>query len=118
MTNLFTAAEISKYLPLAAYRFWERAGRPEGRDLEFWLEAENLVARKSPIPHDEIAHLAYVLWTWAECPKNRSEEFWFKAIEILETREYEATYGVWTAPVVRETDREIFKEIIVKAIGA
>lgn len=25
-----------------AYRMWEQAGRPAGRDLEFWLQAEAL----------------------------------------------------------------------------
>jgi Protein of unknown function (DUF2934) len=24
-----------------AYRLWEKAGRPSGRDLDFWLAAEN-----------------------------------------------------------------------------
>ncbi|HWV98625.1 MAG TPA: DUF2934 domain-containing protein [Candidatus Acidoferrum sp.] len=25
---------------LAAYQMWEKAGRPPGRDLQFWLDAE------------------------------------------------------------------------------
>jgi len=27
-------------IALRAYHLWERAGRPQGRDREFWLEAE------------------------------------------------------------------------------
>ena len=26
-----------------AYQLWEKAGRPEGRDLEFWLQAEQQI---------------------------------------------------------------------------
>lgn len=28
-----------------AYSLWEQAGRPEGRDQEFWLEAERLLVK-------------------------------------------------------------------------
>lgn len=28
-----------------AYNLWEQAGRPEGRDQEFWLEAERLLVK-------------------------------------------------------------------------
>lgn len=32
-----------------AYRLWEEAGRPEGRDEEFWLAAEAQLAKpKAP----------------------------------------------------------------------
>ena len=31
-----------------AYNLWEQAGRPDGRDQEFWLEAERLLMK--PIP--------------------------------------------------------------------
>ncbi|MGY4502002.1 hypothetical protein ACVWYH_005959 [Bradyrhizobium sp. GM24.11] len=31
-----------------AYELWENAGRPEGRDLEFWLRAESEVAGAVP----------------------------------------------------------------------
>ncbi len=27
-----------------AYRLWDAAGRPEGRDMDFWLEAEAKLA--------------------------------------------------------------------------
>jgi Protein of unknown function (DUF2934) len=32
-----------------AYQLWENAGRPAGRDLEFWLEAEAKL-QSAPIP--------------------------------------------------------------------
>jgi hypothetical protein len=31
----------------AAYGLWEQAGRPEGRDREFWFQAEQQLATKS-----------------------------------------------------------------------
>ncbi len=31
---------IDEQIRSHAYRLWEKAGRPEGRDDEFWLEAE------------------------------------------------------------------------------
>lgn len=30
-----------------AYFLWEQAGRPEGRDIEFWLQAEKEAARST-----------------------------------------------------------------------
>ena len=30
-----------------AYELWEEAGRPSGRDVEFWLEAERVVKERS-----------------------------------------------------------------------
>lgn len=30
----------------AAYLLWIEAGRPEGRDLEFWLEAKEMLAHR------------------------------------------------------------------------
>jgi hypothetical protein len=33
-----------------AYRFWENAGRPRGRDLEFWVQAE--VEAHGPVTGD------------------------------------------------------------------
>ena len=32
----------------AAYQFWEKAGRPPGRDMEFWLEAEAQLRATAP----------------------------------------------------------------------
>lgn len=31
-----------------AYRLWEQAGRPDGRDVEFWLQAERQTTFQSP----------------------------------------------------------------------
>jgi hypothetical protein len=30
-----------------AYQLWEKAGRPEGRDLEFWVQAEAQVGKEA-----------------------------------------------------------------------
>jgi len=32
-----------------AYQLWERAGRPEGRALEHWLQAESEMADQKPV---------------------------------------------------------------------
>ncbi len=31
-----------------AYRMWEEAGKPEGRAMDYWLEAEMAVGRDGP----------------------------------------------------------------------
>lgn len=31
-----------------AFSLWEKAGRPQGRDEEFWFEAEKVLAKQSP----------------------------------------------------------------------
>ena len=33
-----------------AYRLWEEAGKPEGRDSDFWLQAETAVAQPAAKP--------------------------------------------------------------------
>ena len=43
-TANMTTAEI-------AYLKWEQAGKPEGRDIEFWIEAEKEVNKKEPLHH-------------------------------------------------------------------
>ena len=30
-----------------AYYLWEKAGKPHGRDVDFWVQAELMVAKKS-----------------------------------------------------------------------
>jgi len=47
-----------------AYQLWENAGRPAGRDLEFWLEAETRVrasAQQASVPRNvEVAPVVTV----------------------------------------------------------
>ncbi len=38
-----------------AYRLWEEAGRPHGRDAEFWHQACALVERNDPVPAEAAA---------------------------------------------------------------
>ena len=33
-----------------AYHIWEQAGRPEGRDVEFWTRAEAEIAASAAVP--------------------------------------------------------------------
>jgi hypothetical protein len=33
-----------------AYELWEKEGRPNGRDLAHWLEAERMLQRQAPTP--------------------------------------------------------------------
>jgi hypothetical protein len=44
-----------------AYARWEAAGRPEGRDLEFWLAAERDYCKYLPV-RDSEACVPGVLW--------------------------------------------------------
>lgn len=37
------AAEVAEVIRRRAYEKWEAAGRPEARDVQFWLEAEREV---------------------------------------------------------------------------
>lgn len=37
-----------------AYRLWEEAGRPHGREAEFWHQAVDLVYSKPPAPASEL----------------------------------------------------------------
>lgn len=37
-----------------AYRLWEAAGRPDGGELDFWLEAERRLGVHRPAPQDDI----------------------------------------------------------------
>ncbi|MET4631001.1 hypothetical protein ABIB83_008061 [Bradyrhizobium sp. I1.8.5] len=40
------AASLEDETRRRAHELWENAGRPEGRDLEFWLQAERVVRHK------------------------------------------------------------------------
>ncbi len=38
-----------------AYRLWDEAGRPEGQDMEFWLQAEASLAKPAPAAKSKVA---------------------------------------------------------------
>lgn len=44
------AASLEAETSRRAYELWEEAGRPSGRDLEFWLRAELEVLRRENCP--------------------------------------------------------------------
>jgi hypothetical protein len=51
MNQNCVSANVSNHDGIAcvAFQLWEKAGRPEGRDVEFWLEAEtSIVATQRP----------------------------------------------------------------------
>ena len=52
-----------------AYAIWEAEGRPEGRELEHWVQAEL----------DVTAERAYGLWEAAGRPDGRDLDFWLSA---------------------------------------
>jgi hypothetical protein len=43
--NLLPSSSRRAQITARAYRLWERAGRPSGRDLDFWLDAEREFSR-------------------------------------------------------------------------
>ena len=46
--RLFPSASRRSQITARAYQLWEQAGRPSGRDLDFWLEAEREISRRDP----------------------------------------------------------------------
>jgi hypothetical protein len=47
--KLFPSSSRRSQIAARAYQLWEQAGRPAGRDLEFWLQAE----RETGAPADQ-----------------------------------------------------------------
>jgi hypothetical protein len=48
MDNLLSTEDYQARIRERAERLWEEAGRPEGRDEQFWFEAERLFALEHP----------------------------------------------------------------------
>ena len=42
-TEKLSAEQIFDFIQDRAYRLWDQAGRPQGRDWEFWFKAEKQV---------------------------------------------------------------------------
>jgi hypothetical protein len=42
-----TAPDVSEKIKQRAHELWEAGGRPEGRELEFWLQAERELSEAS-----------------------------------------------------------------------
>ena len=42
------ARRIKQEITLRAQEIWEQTGRPSGRDLEFWLQAESEISERHP----------------------------------------------------------------------
>lgn len=40
-------ANLNQRITETAYFLWEKAGRPENKDLDFWAEAEKIVSQES-----------------------------------------------------------------------
>jgi Protein of unknown function (DUF2934) len=51
-----------------AYAIWEQEGKPDGRDLDHWLQAE------AEIWHDVIQKRAYALWEHDGRPAGRDRD--------------------------------------------
>jgi hypothetical protein len=45
-----TTPESTKKIEKRAHELWEAEGCPEGRELEFWLQAERELAEASEVP--------------------------------------------------------------------
>ena len=46
--KLFSSSSRRSQISARAYHPWEQAGRPSGRDLEFWVQAEREISRPDP----------------------------------------------------------------------
>jgi Protein of unknown function (DUF2934) len=42
------ARRIKQEITVRAQEIWEQTGRPSGRDLEFWLQAESEISERHP----------------------------------------------------------------------
>lgn len=42
----FTEEEVFEFIQDRAYRLWDQAGRPQGRDWDFWFKAEKQVKER------------------------------------------------------------------------
>ena len=42
------ARRTKRAISARAYELWEQDGRPSGRDLEFWLQAESEISERHP----------------------------------------------------------------------
>ena len=40
------ARRIKQEITIRAHEIWEQNGRPSGRDLEFWLQAESVISER------------------------------------------------------------------------
>lgn len=41
-----------------AFQLWDEAGRPEGQDLDYWLQAENQLQGEAPESNDKLREMA------------------------------------------------------------
>ncbi len=65
-----------------AHHLWEQAGRPHGRNDEFWARAHEEIERQLDF-EDEVRRRAFVLWTAAGSPLWHADRFWFEAEHML-----------------------------------
>ena len=81
-----------------AYELFEKSGRPHGREIDHWLEAERIVkARQMNMyavdlmvamkRHEEIQKLAYELFEKSGRSHGREIDHWLEAERISEARQ-------------------------------
>ena len=57
-TNEHSVASTDSEIGLLAYHMWEKAGRPAGKDLDFWLRAEEQIRKANkPVPAALVSRL-------------------------------------------------------------
>ena len=55
MENTYQEAGPRDHIARRAYQLWEESGRPNGRDLDFWLEAERKIAApRTVLPEQQL----------------------------------------------------------------
>jgi len=54
MKNLVQEQQDHDEIACLAYRLWEQRGRPQGCDLEFWLEAERQMRSSGQPSHEPV----------------------------------------------------------------
>jgi len=97
-----------------AYFNWLQDGRPAGRDLDYWLEAEQqLTGKVVPPSHKDIAAQAVKIWREKGCPDGCDDVIWVEAERQLteQQQRFERFEPGRKQPVVDFNAADIIREL-------
>lgn len=124
---------MDRYIETAkcAYSAWERAGRPEGKALEYWLQAEAELAampaseestkEEATVDRNiEIARCAYSIWERAGRPDGKALEHWLEAEAEIAAEPMPKNASLPLAPAARapKSKHRVHKEVARRSANA
>jgi len=68
--------DVASRIRDTAYFLWEQDGRPEGRAMEYWLKAKQMLQRQ----------IAYDHWLAEGTPQDQSDLHWHEAGRAIEDK--------------------------------